>query len=162
MNPKADPAESSREALLRQIPSVDELLTRPQLAELIEPRRTRPGGGHRAIRAFGIALAPGSLRKPELPSAIDSATLESRVIAEVEKTLALSLRPLINATGVVLHTNLGRAPLSADAIAHLAVVTTQYSNLEYDLTNGARGKRDVHTSQLLAQLDRRRIGHRRQ
>ncbi|MGH9704033.1 MAG: L-seryl-tRNA(Sec) selenium transferase [Candidatus Acidiferrales bacterium] len=151
MNPKADPAESSREALLRQIPSVDELLTRQQLSEL----------SNRAGRGLVVATArsvfselrshlahSGNLSS----SAIDPAKLELRIIAEVEKTLALSLRPLINATGVVLHTNLGRAPLSAEAIAHLAMVTTQYSNLEYDLTNGARGKRDVHTSQLLAQL----------
>jgi L-seryl-tRNA(Ser) seleniumtransferase len=151
MNPKADPAESTREALLRQIPSVDELLTRPRLAEL----------SSRAGRGLVVATARTVLSelRSQLahsasagPAAVDPSTLESRIAAQVEKTLALSLRPLINATGVVLHTNLGRAPLPADAIAHLAFTTTQYSNLEYDLTTGARGKRDVHTSQLLAQL----------
>src|SRR5271169_6128029 len=151
MNPKADSVEGRREALLRQIPSVDEMLTRPRLAEL----------SSRAGRGLVVATARAVLS--ELRSqlaqagtadaaATDPAALESRVAAEVEKTLTLSLRPLINATGVVLHTNLGRAPLSAEAIAHLAAVATQYSNLEYDLAAGERGKRDAHTSQLLAQL----------
>ena len=151
MNPKADSVVGRREALLRQIPSVDELLTRPRLAELSS------SAGH------GLVVAAARAVLSELRSQIahagnadaagvDSAALESRVAAEVEKSLALSLRPVINATGVVLHTNLGRAPLSAEAIAHLAAAATQYSNLEYDLAAGERGKRDVHTAQLLAQL----------
>ena len=151
MNPKADPAEISREALLRQIPSVDELLARPRLAEL----SSRAGRGLvvAATRSVLSELRSQLAHSASADSsAVDPSTLESRVAAEIEKTLALSLRPLINATGVVLHTNLGRAPIPADAIAHLAMATTQYSNLEYDLTNGARGKRDVHTSHLLAQL----------
>jgi L-seryl-tRNA(Ser) seleniumtransferase len=74
------------------------------------------------------------------------------VTAEVEKILAPSLRRVINATGVVLHTNLGRAPLSAEAAARMAETSTRYSNLEYDVSSGARGKRDVHTGRLLAEL----------
>jgi len=66
--------------------------------------------------------------------------------------LSRSLQPVINATGVILHTNLGRAPLTAAAIEEFRRTATQYSNLEYDLEAGARGKRDVHTAQLLERL----------
>lgn len=80
------------------------------------------------------------------------ASVESRVIAEVEAALAPSLVRVINATGVILHTNLGRAPLSPGAAAAIAQTATRYSNLEYDIPSGERGKRDVHTSRLLAEL----------
>jgi len=63
-----------------------------------------------------------------------------------------SLRPLINATGVVLHTNLGRAPLPATALEHLAAVARGYSNLEYDLESGGRGGRHQHVAALLREL----------
>jgi len=74
------------------------------------------------------------------------------VIADVHAALRPSLRPVINATGVVLHTNLGRAPLGAEFFEQIRAAATQYSNLEYDLESGARGKRDVHTSRLLQKL----------
>ncbi len=63
-----------------------------------------------------------------------------------------SLRPVINATGVVIHTNLGRAPLAAAAIARLDAIARGYSNLEYDLDKGERGSRTVHAESLLIQL----------
>ncbi len=59
---------------------------------------------------------------------------------------------MINATGVVLHTNLGRAPLSRQSVARIVATAPLYNNLEYDLARGVRGKRDVHTSQLFAEL----------
>ena len=59
---------------------------------------------------------------------------------------------MINATGVILHTNLGRAPLSQAALQHVAEIAGGYSNLEFDLATGERGKRDVHVSRLFAQL----------
>jgi len=79
-------------------------------------------------------------------------SLESRIAAEVRAFLTPSLRRVINATGVILHTNLGRAPLPHGVIAHLDETATRYSNLEYDIESGHRGKRDVHTSRLLAAL----------
>ena len=80
------------------------------------------------------------------------AALESRVAAEVEALLAPSLRPLINATGVILHTNLGRAPLAPEVARRIAETATRYSNLEYDVEKGERGKRDTHTAQALAEI----------
>jgi L-seryl-tRNA(Ser) seleniumtransferase len=78
--------------------------------------------------------------------------LESLVVSEVETILAPSLRRVINATGVVLHTNLGRAPLARQAVARIVATAPLYNNLEYDLARGERGKRDAHTSRLLAEL----------
>src|SRR5258708_13060560 len=72
----------------------------------------------------------------------------------VEGVLVSSLEPVINATGVILHTNLGRAPLSGAAVEEIRHSATSYSNLEYDLETGARGKRDVHVAQLLERLTR--------
>ena len=66
--------------------------------------------------------------------------------------MTYSLRPVINATGVILHTNLGRAPLSGEALRHVVEVAQGYSNLELDLETGERGKRDVHVSRLFAKL----------
>jgi len=147
----ANPAADPRATLLRQIPSVDELLGRPRLAHLAE----------RVDRAVVVEIARAVLadlrslitRDTEAASAALGPTyLEERIAAEVERALALSLRPVINATGVILHTNLGRAPLAPEAIEHLRETATQYSNLEYDLAAGARGKRDAHTAHLLARL----------
>jgi L-seryl-tRNA(Ser) seleniumtransferase len=81
-----------------------------------------------------------------------SAQLIAEIIADVEAALRPSLRPVINATGVVLHTNLGRAPLGAEFLEEIRAAASQYSNLEYDLESGARGKRDVHTARLLQKL----------
>jgi len=138
-------------ARLRALPSVDSLLARPALARLAvsagRPLVTT------AIRGVLAALRVELTREPALKSL--SATLdqvESRVIAAVESQLAPSLRGLINATGVILHTNLGRAPLSEHAAAALAQSAGRYSNLEYEIATGERGKRDTHSSHLLEEL----------
>ncbi|PYU15623.1 MAG: L-seryl-tRNA(Sec) selenium transferase, partial [Acidobacteria bacterium] len=86
------------------------------------------------------------------PVACDPASLEERITALVERILARSLLPVINATGVILHTNLGRAPLPESVAEEFRLTATQYSNLEYDLEAGARGKRDVHTAEMLTRL----------
>ncbi len=83
---------------------------------------------------------------------LDPAALQNEIANAVEQILAQSLQPVINATGVILHTNLGRAPLTEAAVEEFRRTATQYSNLEYDLKAGARGKRDVHTSQMLERL----------
>src|SRR5262249_54334281 len=83
---------------------------------------------------------------------VTPANLEEVIAREVERILARTLQPVINATGVILHTNLGRAPLAPAVLEELRQTAIHYSNLEYDLDAGARGKRDVHTSELLARL----------
>jgi L-seryl-tRNA(Ser) seleniumtransferase len=138
-----------RAALLRQIPSVDELLNRPRLAELAQ----------RAGRALVLEAAREALDEVRAAiarqgesAAADAAAIERRIESAVARLLEASLRPVINATGVILHTNLGRAPLAPSAIEHLRATVVQYSNLEYDLAAGARGKRDTHTARLLARV----------
>jgi L-seryl-tRNA(Ser) seleniumtransferase len=78
--------------------------------------------------------------------------IASSLVERASSTLALSLRPVINATGVIIHTNLGRAPLSDDALAAMAAVGRDYSNLEFDLEQGERGSRFVHLETLLCRL----------
>jgi L-seryl-tRNA(Ser) seleniumtransferase len=84
-----------------------------------------------------------SLRSPGSGDAVEN---------ELRRAMGYSLRPVINATGVILHTNLGRAPLGEAAIAHIRETAAGYSNLEFDLATGARGKRDVHVDRMLRRL----------
>jgi len=136
--------------LLRQIPSVDDLLAQPRLAALaqrvdrellVEVTRTVLADLRGRIAGEGTARV-----------ALDSSSLEECIASLVERILASSLEAVINATGVILHTNLGRAPLSGAAAEEIRLSATSYSNLEYDLEAGARGKRDVHVAQLLERL----------
>ncbi len=137
--------------LLRQIPSVDELLRRERLAQL-----AAADGRELVVEAARAVLERLRARIAANPDSaavlLDPVRLEEAVAAEAGRSLEPSLRPVINATGVILHTNLGRAPLAAAAIEHLRCTATQYSNLEYNLAEGVRGKRDAHTARLLARL----------
>jgi len=137
--------------LLRQIPSVDELLMQPRLAGLT--KRVDRSLVVEVARAV-LADLRGRIAEDSNWTAIslDGASVEELISAQVEKILSRSLQPVINATGVILHTNLGRAPLTETVVDEFRRSGTQYSNLEYDLEAGARGKRDVHTSELLTRL----------
>ena len=152
---RAISAEQSE--LLRQIPSVDELMAQPRLVELskqvdrnlvVEVARTVLDD----LRVRITGQVATAVLAEISPVACDPALLEERITALVERILARSLLPVINATGVILHTNLGRAPLPESVVEEFRLAATQYSNLEYDLEAGARGKRDVHTSELLTRL----------
>ena len=137
--------------LLRQIPSVDELLGQPRLAALAQRvDRELVVEIARTVLADLRARITGDGAATVVP--LDSAALQERIASMVERVLASSLQPAINATGVILHTNLGRAPLSASAAEEIQRSATSYSNLEYDLEAGARGKRDVHVAQMLERL----------
>jgi L-seryl-tRNA(Ser) seleniumtransferase len=135
----------------RSIPSVDELLNRPALRSIAE--KAGRAMVTDAIRSVLTEIRAGwKDSEASQTSSIDIDAVEARIVKIVEAELAPSLRRVINATGVILHTNLGRAPLSKDAVAEIAATAGHYSNLEYDLSTGTRGKRDVHTAQLLADL----------
>lgn len=135
-------------ALLRKIPGVDEVLRRPALAELQSrfPRIFAVEATREALAGLRERIARKIVR------AIDLDVLETEILAAAEKAAEPSLVPVINATGVILHTNLGRAPLPQQALEKLAREGCQYGNLEYDRGRGARGKRDVHTDRLLSRL----------
>jgi L-seryl-tRNA(Ser) seleniumtransferase len=130
---------------------VDELLLRPRVAALC-----KAVDRNYAVECIREVLA--QVRRDVITgeltgeAAIEPEALEQRIVAAVENELAPSLRPVINASGVILHTNLGRAPLSPAVLAEFQRCATQYSNLEYDLSAGARGKRDVHLSRLIERL----------
>jgi L-seryl-tRNA(Ser) seleniumtransferase len=137
--------------LLRQIPSVDELLGQPRLAELSKRvDRNLVVEVARAVLADLRGRIAGDANWTAL--GLNAASVEELISAEVERILSRSLQPVINATGVILHTNLGRAPLPEAVVDEFRRTATQYSNLEYDLEAGARGKRDVHTADLLTRL----------
>ncbi len=156
-------ASTPKSDLLRQIPSVDELLRQPRLAALadridrnllLEITRAALADLRARLAAEAAASEEGAAahgrRTIILP--LDPAALQNEIANAVEQILAQSLQPVINATGVILHTNLGRAPLTEAAVEEFRRTATQYSNLEYDLEAGARGKRDVHPAHLLERL----------
>jgi L-seryl-tRNA(Ser) seleniumtransferase len=138
-------------ALFRRLPAIDDLLRRPRIVAL-ETRVSHAlvlDAARGVLEELRARIARGAAADED---ELDPARIESQVLARVEAELASSLRAVINATGVVLHTNLGRAPLGASAIEHLRDVSAQYSNLEYDLEAGARGKRDIHAGRLLERV----------
>jgi L-seryl-tRNA(Ser) seleniumtransferase len=141
-------------ARLREIPSVDELLGRSRLSALAQTagRNLVTEAARTVLADVRARLKNAAHETGPVAASASPEDLELRVVAEVEALLAPSLRRAINATGVILHTNLGRAPLSSAAIARIAATAGGYSNLEYDLENGQRGKRDVHTARLLAEI----------
>ena len=149
--PAADARTPGPEELLRQIPAVEEILNRPAIRELGEKL------GRKFVTAQVRAVLAGfrqQIRDGQWPRTepLSETLLETRISGAVERAGACSLRPVINATGVVLHTNLGRAPLAREALEHALETATQYSNLEYDLSAGRRGERDVHVSLRLQEL----------
>lgn len=132
----------------RSIPSIDKVRQRPGVAALEE--RYGKSAVLDALRAEADAIRAGLGAGASYPDV--AATIESGAAARLEREQAGSLRPVINATGVVIHTNLGRAPLSAGAAARVAALASGYSNLEYDLEAGRRGRRDVHAERLICRL----------
>lgn len=152
MRPATDAAANTGEQMnvqqeLRNLPSVDRLLQHPRLAPLVERR-----GHDLTVDAIQQALdaAREEIRAGAACPPID--VLAGRAEQRLEAGLRPTLRPAINATGVVIHTNLGRAPLSAAARAAMDAVALGYSNLEYDLEAGQRGSRYVHAEGLLCRL----------
>ncbi len=127
----------------RQLPSVDSLLAGPGVRSLLatHPRTLIVKAARAAVDA---ARDNGGTAPPE--------GWDAAVRAAVTRLAEASLAPVINATGVVLHTNLGRAPLAPAAIAALTRVAQGYSALEYDLGRGARGSRHAHCRDLLIEL----------
>ncbi len=131
---------------LRKLPSVDSLLQDTAVREL-----EREHGHELTVTAIQgvLADARGAILEGEPCPSV--ANLSAKAMARLSQLLSPSLYPVINATGVVIHTNLGRAPLSM-AAQQAMQETSAYSNLEYDLSAGQRGSRYVHAEDLLCQL----------
>jgi L-seryl-tRNA(Ser) seleniumtransferase len=139
-------------ALFRELPSVDELARTPAVAALAASHGSPAvTDAARAVLArLREEVASGLLDAPALQLALSG--IVGAIEEQLRRALGHSLRPVINATGVVLHTNLGRAPLSQVALAHIRETAGQYSNLEFEVEAGARGKRDVHVDRLFRRL----------
>ena len=120
---------------LRDLPSVDEL--------------AREAGGPLAVDAARTVIDKA---REEIQGGVDPGDLTARVRAELAETRQPRLRGVLNATGIVVHTNLGRAPLAEEAVQRVAEVARGYSNLEYDLVEGARGSRQDHVAAALRRL----------
>jgi L-seryl-tRNA(Ser) seleniumtransferase len=132
---------------LRSLPSVDEVLARPAVRALAE--RVGRAAAKAAARA-AIAEARARLQAGAAPA--DDAVTDARVLELGASEAAPRLRRVINATGVVLHTNLGRSPLHPEAVQRVAEIAAGYSNLEIDLRTGRRGHRSAHVEPLLCEL----------
>ena len=128
---------------LARLPSVDRVLRWPAMAALAESVGRTPV--LEAVRA-SLAAFRASAMVP------DDAALCADIGQRVQAALAPSLRPVLNLTGTVLHTNLGRAPLPQEAIDAMVQVASGASNLEYDLATGKRGDRDTHVEDWLCRL----------
>jgi L-seryl-tRNA(Ser) seleniumtransferase len=132
---------------LRRLPSVDALLQLTDVRPLVQAHS-------RALAVEAIRTVLAETRSAILggkPCPPERALVE-RVGVEIERVERPTLLPAINATGVVIHTNLGRAPLCDAALEAMGAVGRGYSNLEYDLQAGRRGSRYVHASDLLCRL----------
>jgi L-seryl-tRNA(Ser) seleniumtransferase len=134
--------------LLRSLPAVDRVLADPRAVDWQEryPRPVVVAAVQAAIDHARARILDGAPAIPDLAALLDRA--EALIAARTTP----SLRRVINATGVVLHTGLGRAPLSAEAMAAVAECAAGYCNLEYDLATGTRGRRVDHVAALLCEL----------
>lgn len=139
-----------KKELLRKLPSVDSLLKDSKTALFLK-ERSRPI----VVEAIRTALD----KERELIKGSDAriyrfniGEFRKKVETEIEKRERLSMARVVNATGVILHTNLGRAPLSVSALKNLIEVSTGYANLEFDLDKGERGERYSHLEPLLCRL----------
>jgi L-seryl-tRNA(Ser) seleniumtransferase len=146
------PAKHDKHLIFRRIPSVDQLLEASEVKGLMS---TVP----RTLIVRAIREVVGELRERIQKSAAHGEMPDVRldsVIGEVRKRASKlvepSLRQVINATGIIVHTNLGRSLLAKEAIAKLAVLAGCYTNLEYDLNAGKRGSRYVHVEEILKEL----------
>ncbi len=151
-------SSTPKAALFQKLPSIDELLQQPELRALAARE------GHTAV-ADSIRIVVARLRHEISEDRLDAKSLElalaglsAAVERELHQSLRYSLRPVINATGVILHTNLGRAPLAAAALEHIGETAAGYSNLEFHLSTGERAMRDLHVDRLFRKLLAEEVG----
>lgn len=139
---------TSTQNLLRELPSVDKLLQLPVTVDVMGRygRTLTTEALRHTLDQTRHHILAGAIYVPAPAMLVDSAH------EWLDDLLAPTLSPVINATGVIVHTNLGRAPLSEKALAALTAVGGSYSTLEYDVVAGQRGSRSVHAEQLLTRL----------
>jgi L-seryl-tRNA(Ser) seleniumtransferase len=143
---------ASKSDLYRKLPSVDEVLRDPALADSVarDGRAAVTNAARKVLEALRQEIDSAPLSAEALDLALSG--LATAIERELLRAVEYSLRPVINATGVILHTNLGRAPLAPAAIENVHNTAAGYSNLEFDLATGERGERDVHIDRLFRGL----------
>jgi L-seryl-tRNA(Ser) seleniumtransferase len=143
---------TSKADLYRRLPSVDELLRSPDLVAIVssEGQASVTDAARAVLTRLRAEIAAARLDAAAVDLALSG--IADAVERQVRQALMYSLRPVINATGVILHTNLGRAPLAASALEHVRHASEGYSNLEFDVETGDRGKRDAHVDRLFRKL----------
>lgn len=143
-----------RQQMLRKIPRVDEILSRPEMGHLIKVHS-------RKVVVEAVRRGLEHLRREILyrdesfhfnENSLSFESLYPLFEKEIEQQMKHRLRRVINATGVVIHTNLGRAPIHPSALNHIIEISKTYSNLEYDLNLGVRGSRYLHVEEILCHL----------
>ena len=140
------------ESAYRSLPSVDALLQTDEVAALLRDF------SHDAVTTLArdvLSVAREAIKGGDAAASGDrfaSGRLAEQIVKRADRAWGSWPNSVVNATGVVLHTNLGRAPLSSDAASAAAASASIYSDLEFDLTTGKRGSRNAHISDLLAQV----------
>jgi L-seryl-tRNA(Ser) seleniumtransferase len=136
-----------KQKLLRALPKTDELMNRSDLAALLGavPRLVVLEAVRGAVEAVRVRILAGEQVD------VDEDAIAVDVVARAEIAMRPSLRPVINATGIIVHTNLGRSRLSEEALRAVVEVAGNYSTLEYDVDSGERGSRHAHVERLVCQ-----------
>ncbi len=144
--------DDAQQRLLRQLPSVDELLAAfyQQTPPAAVPRAVVLSAVRQTLADFRQQLR--SLPQEALPAGLDRGALMAQIHQRVRQSQQPRLIPLINATGVIIHTNLGRSCLAEAALSQITQVARHYSNLEYTLAAGKRGSRHDHLEGILKEL----------
>jgi L-seryl-tRNA(Ser) seleniumtransferase len=143
---------SDSKEMLRSLPAVDELLRQEAISDAAEtyPRTLVVRAIRNVLDRKRQAILKGevALEPEELPQA----KLVNEILEELEHLASFTLRRVVNGTGIIVHTNLGRSPLCQDALDRLQLIGSGYSNLEYDLAAGKRGSRYVHAEAILCEI----------
>ena len=132
---------------LRLLPSVEKIIQNPETDRLIKNY-----GRNHVIYAIRESLDFFRNRILEGDSAPSYQEIQGHIETSLKDRFAPTLIPVINATGVILHTNLGRAPLSEETIFAMQSIGTNYNTIEFNLNTGKRGSRSVHAEEILKQL----------
>ncbi len=143
-----------RQRYLQSLPAVDELLRHPQIQAYLKfhSKALIVDSVRRVLEKKRQAIFSESSKAEIFSFPMNQDQWLSAIEEEMARALRPSLRPAINATGVVLHTNLGRAPLAAEALENIVEIASGYSNLEFDLTSGERGSRYEHVEEILCRI----------
>lgn len=141
--------EFDKNAFLRNLPAVHELLQHPRLQEYL-----KIFSKELIVEAIRLTLNQKreQILKSNLLPQIDQRDLIPLIEKEIMRITRPHLRPVINATGVILHTNLGRAPLGEEVLRNICLVAQGYANLEFDLRSGERGSRYTHVEEILTKI----------